>query len=73
MGRVTAGSPSLLVYFTSQNVSEYWQESEVLFSEYALGDLNIYTIPTTKDDIKSILYSGWDRVRNSLYDAGAWF
>lgn len=58
MSRFRAGSPSWLVYFTSQKVSECRQESEVLLIACALRDLNIYTIPTTKGDIKNILHLG---------------
>lgn len=48
------------------------QESEVLFTECGLGDIDIYTTPTTKGDIKNILLSGWDRMENGLHDIGAW-
>lgn len=58
MNRFRAGSPPWLVYFSPQKVSECRQENEVLFIECALGDLNIYTIPTTKGGIKNILHLG---------------
>lgn len=48
------------------------QESEVLCIECGPGDLDVYTIPTTKGDIENMLLSGWDRMESGLHDVGAW-
>lgn len=64
VSRFRARSPILLVDFSKKFITQTGKWGSVY--GVCLRDLNIYTVPTTKGDVKGILHLGWDKVKNGL-------